>query len=75
MSQSPTRWNDGGVTTDSVLADIDGAPSIRATVMRLAEMKAEMRKHRAWWAAHDPVAYIWLCRAERRGAIVPWSEK
>jgi hypothetical protein len=36
-------------------------------------IKAEMRKSQAWWASYDPVAYVWLCRAERRGAIVPWS--
>jgi hypothetical protein len=38
-------------------------------------VKAEMRKCRAWWALYDPVAFVWLCRAERRGAIVPWSEE
>lgn len=33
----------------------------------------KIRRHRAWWALNDPVAYVWLCRAERRGAVVPWS--
>lgn len=33
----------------------------------------KMRQHRACWALNDPVAYVWLCRAERRGALVPWT--
>jgi hypothetical protein len=33
----------------------------------------KMRRYRAWWVLYDPVAYVWLCRAERRGALVPWS--
>ena len=35
---------------------------------------AKLKQYRAWWAAYQPVAYVWLCRAERRGARVPWSE-
>ena len=31
-----------------------------------------MREYRWWWAHYDPVAYLWLRRAERRGARVPW---
>lgn len=52
--------------TGAAFAEIDSA---------LTEMKAPMRKHRAWWALNQPVAYVWLCRAERRGAIVPWTER
>ncbi len=36
-------------------------------------IKAELRQDRAWWAYNDPVAYLWLRRAERRGALVPWT--
>jgi hypothetical protein len=39
----------------------------------LAREVEQLRRHRAWWARRDPVAYVWLCRAERRGAVVPWS--
>lgn len=39
-----------------------------------AEEARKIRRYRAWWATYDPVAYVWLCRAERRGAIVPWSD-
>lgn len=35
----------------------------------------KMREYRAWWAHYDPVSYLWLCRAERRGAVVPWSDR
>ena len=41
----------------------------------LGRWRREMRSHRAWWALNDPVAYVWLCRAERRGAIVPWTQE
>jgi hypothetical protein len=34
----------------------------------------KFRRYQAWWALNDPVAYVWLCRAERRGARVPWSD-
>jgi hypothetical protein len=34
-----------------------------------------MREYRAWWALNNPVAYVWLCRAERRGAVVPWAKR
>jgi hypothetical protein len=44
-----------------------------ATARSWAAIKAGMREDRAWWASYDPVAFLWLCRAERRGAIVPWS--
>jgi hypothetical protein len=39
-----------------------------------AQIRAAFTADRAWWARNDPVAYVWLCRAERRGARVPWSE-
>jgi hypothetical protein len=61
------------VTPSAVLADI-GTPETRSAIGHLAEMKAQMRRHRLWWALNDPVACVWLCRAERRGAVVPWTE-
>lgn len=44
--------------------------ALRAFCQELEKFK----RHRAWWAQNDPVAYVWLCRAERRGARVPWSD-
>jgi hypothetical protein len=36
--------------------------------------KWKIPEYTKWaWARYDPVAYLWLCRAERRGARVPWS--
>jgi hypothetical protein len=61
------------VTSGSPLAAI-GTPETRSAIGHLAEMKAQMRRHRLWWALNDPVACVWLCRAERRGAVVPWTE-
>jgi hypothetical protein len=43
------------------------------TMRALAREVRKLRQYRAWWALNDPVAYVWLCRAERRGARVPWS--
>jgi hypothetical protein len=40
----------------------------------VAELR-KIREHREWWRRYDPVAYLWLRRAERRGAIVPWTER
>ena len=45
----------------------------RVTVERIEARK--MREYRAWWAHYDPVSYLWLRRAERRGALVPWSPR
>jgi hypothetical protein len=44
------------------------------TLRELRALRTVMRRDRAWWAIYDPVAYVWLCRAERRGARVPWSD-
>jgi hypothetical protein len=33
----------------------------------------KMRSYRTCWALNDPVSYVWLCRAERRGPLVPWT--
>lgn len=51
------------------------AVDMSAVARALAVIRAEVSKDRAWWATYDPVAYVFLCRAERRGAIVPWSEQ
>jgi hypothetical protein len=39
----------------------------------LEALRAVLIADRIMWAHNDPVAYLWLRRAERRGAIVPWS--
>ncbi len=46
---------------------------IQAFVDELNKMYAFPAYKRWSWARYDPVAYVWLCRAERRGAKVPWS--
>jgi hypothetical protein len=51
-------------------AEIDG---MMLAFRKLNRELAKMRRYRAWWALNDPVAYVWLCRAERRGALVPWT--
>ena len=50
--------------------DAQKASNLTAFVWELRKIQ----RYRAWWALNDPVAYLWLCRAERRGAIVPWTE-
>lgn len=56
-----------------------GPVTFREQVNLLLAMRAlqceleKMKRYRAWWALNDPVMYVWLCRAERRGAKVPWS--
>jgi hypothetical protein len=47
----------------------------QAALTAFAAEARKIREHRAWWALYDPVAYVWLCRAERRGAVVPWSDR
>jgi hypothetical protein len=49
--------------------NLNAALAMRALVVELRKMQ----EHRAWWANYQPVAYVWLCRAERYGARAPWS--
>jgi hypothetical protein len=46
-----------------------------AQMTTFAAEARKIREYRAWWATYDPVAYVWLCRAERRGARVPWTDR
>lgn len=48
-------------------------PAPEAWNTAVAAMKAAARQDRAWWATYGPAAYVLLRRAERRGALVPWS--
>lgn len=50
-------------------ADADAfSRSMAALVAELEKLKT----YRGWWALNNPIAYVWLCRAERRGAVIPW---
>jgi hypothetical protein len=52
-------------------------PEQQAEFTRAAQAFRSLRevltRDRAEWAGRDPVAYLWLRRAERRGAVVPWN--
>lgn len=48
---------------------------LAAATAALARLREDMHRDRAWWATYDPVAFVWPCRAERRGAVVPWSRR
>ena len=47
---------------------------LAAFIEEAMAMKQQNLRNRTWWATYDPVAFLWLRRAERRGAIVPWSK-
>lgn len=50
----------------------DDAEMLLALRASVAQIRQAVTTDRGWWARNDPVAYVWLCRAERRGARVPW---
>lgn len=54
--------------------EVNGMLNLCLTMRAFEVELKKIKQTRSWWATNQPVAYVWLCRAERRGAKVPWSQ-